>query len=153
MATYLPVLLDQVSVNPNSWIPGRVNINQAPRTILVGIPGMSEEIADEIIANRQMQSTGTEEDDPNQRFETWLATSGIVTLEEMKALTPFITAGGDVYRAQIVGYFEDGGAAARSEVVIDATQSTPRLLFWRDLSHLGRGYALETLGVQLDSGM
>lgn len=148
MGTYLPVLLDRVSVNPNPWIPGRININQAPRAILVGIPGLSEEIADEIIANRQMPD-GQAEEDPNRRFETWLMTAGIVTLQEMQALTPFITAGGDVYRAQVVGYFEDGAASARSEVILDATQTTPRLLFWRDLSHLGRGYPLETLGAQL----
>ena len=145
MAEYLPILLDSVSVNPSPWIPGRINVNQAPRTLLVGVPGLSEEIVDAILAERMPEDTG---EDPNRRFETWLLTSGIVTLEEMKALTPFLTAGGDVYRAQIVGYFEDGAAAARSEVVIDATQMIPRILFWRDVTHLGRGYPLELLGVE-----
>lgn len=145
MAGYLHLLLDEVSVNANPWIPGRLNVNQAPRTLLLGVPGMTEEIVDAIIANRQMEDTG---EDPNRRFETWLLTSGIVTLDEMKPLSVLLTAGGDVHRTQVVGYFEDGGAAARAEVVIDATQSTPRILFWRDLSQLGRGYPLELLGVQ-----
>jgi hypothetical protein len=74
----------------------------------------------------------------------------IVDLTTLKALTPFITAGGDVYRAQIVGYFEDGKRASRVEVIWDAaTDINPRILFWRDLSHLGRGFPLETLGVDL----
>jgi type II secretory pathway component PulK len=150
MAGYLPTLLDSVSVNRSAWVPGRININQAPWSILANIPGMSPEIADQIIANREM-SDAAEESDPNRRFETWILTSGIVTLQEMRTLTPFITAGGDVYRAQIVGYFEDGAASSRAEVVIDATQSTPRILFWRDISHLGRGHALETLGVEASS--
>ena len=41
----------------------------------------------------------------------------------------------------------DIGASSRAEAVFDATTTTPRLLFWRDISHLGRGYAVETLGV------
>jgi hypothetical protein len=147
MGGYLPMLLDHVSVNRNAWIPGRINLNQAPWAILANIPGMSPEVADQIIANREM-SDAAEESDPNRRFETWILTTGIVTLQEMRTLTPFVTAGGDVYRAQIVGYFEDGGASSRAEAVIDATQSTPRVLFWRDISHLGRGHALETLGVE-----
>ena len=77
---------------------------------------------------------------------------GIVDLAQMRLLMPFITAGGDVYRAQIVGYFEGGGAAARTEVVWDAaTNANPRVLFWRDLSHLGRGFALDTLGIELSA--
>jgi hypothetical protein len=74
----------------------------------------------------------------------------IVTKDEMRQLLPFVCAAGDVYRAQIVGYFQDGPAASRAEVIFDATQSIPRILRWRDMSHLGRGYALETLGVDLE---
>ena len=67
----------------------------------------------------------------------------------MKQLVPFICAGGDVYRAQVVGYYEDGGAASRAEVIFDATGAVPRVVSLRDISHLGRGYPLEMLGVQL----
>ena len=38
--------------------------------------------------------------------------------------------------------------SARAEVIFDATKAEPRVLFLRDMSHLGRGYALETLGVE-----
>ena len=59
----------------------------------------------------------------------------------------FVNAGGHVYRFQAVGYFDQEGATARAEVLLDATSTAPKLLQWRDISHLGRGYALETLGV------
>ncbi len=36
--------------------PARININQAPRCILMGIPGMTEEIADKIIAEREPEA-------------------------------------------------------------------------------------------------
>ncbi len=148
MALYLPTLMDNVTVNPAPTIPGRININQAPRTVLLGIPGMTEEIVDEIIQARMVDPAQASED-LNRQHETWILAEGIVTLEEMRLLAPLICAGGDVFRAQVVGYFEDGSAAARLEVVIDATSSVPRIVSWKNLTHLGRGYPLDVLGVQL----
>ncbi|MFO0871594.1 MAG: type II secretion system protein GspK [Pirellulales bacterium] len=149
MGTYLPVLLDNLSASDTPVLPGRLNVNQAPKTLLQAVPGMTEEILNEILSRR------TPEPDVNQplrRHEAWLLAEGIVTLQEMKSLTPFLCGGGDVYRAQVVGYFQGGQAASRAEVVLDATESPTRVLLWRDLSHLGRGYALETLGVDLNGG-
>ncbi len=57
----------------------------------------------------------------------------------MKTLMPFVCGGGGVYRAQVVGYYDEGGPSARIEAIIDATNGAPRLLFWRNISHLGRG--------------
>ena len=150
MAVYLPLLMDNLTVNADKVIPGRININEAPRTILAGIPGMDEDMVNEIINQRYSGTDQTDNDDHNH--ETWILTSGIVTLDEMKQLMPFVTAGGDVYRAQIVGYFEDGNVSARAEVVFDATGAVPCIVSWKGLSHLGRGYPLDVLGVQL-SGM
>jgi hypothetical protein len=155
MNEYFPELLDNCTVNPETRIPGRININQAPRALLLGIPGMTEELADMIIESRGVADERVLEN-PNFRFETWLLTEGILVTEDgapdlatMKQLVPFINAGGDVYRAQIVGYYQGAGASARVEVVIDGSGLAPRVLFWRDLSHLGRGYPLEVLGIDL----
>jgi DNA uptake protein ComE-like DNA-binding protein len=148
MATYLPALMENCTVSESITLPGRININQAPREILMGIPGITEEIVDEIVSRRSEETTDTTQ---NRQHETWLLSESIVTLDEMRVLTPFVNAGGDVFRAQIVGYYQGGGPSARYEVVFDATETTPRLLFLRDISHLGRGYALETLGVELVS--
>jgi hypothetical protein len=149
MNLYMPALMEQVTIVPKATIPGRININQAPREILLGIPGMRQEIVEQIVRLRQAEPDA---DHPQRKYETWLLTEGVVTLAEMKQLSPFICAGGDVYRAQVVGYFDNGGPSCRVEVVLDATIQPPRLLLWRDISHLGRGYALETLGVGLAEG-
>ncbi|MBM3999589.1 MAG: general secretion pathway protein GspK [Planctomycetes bacterium] len=156
MNLYLPDLLDNCTVNPNPMIPGRININQAPRAILLGIPGMTEELVDEIVKQRDITGEGAARDNPNRRFETWLLTEGLLfdangmpDIATMKQLAPFCCGGGDVHRAQVVGYFQGGGVSSRAEVVFDDTEAVPRVVFWRDLSHLGRGYNLETLGVRL----
>ena len=97
MMVYMPILMDNVAVNAQPTIPGRININQAPRAILMGIPGMTETIVAEILNQRSFESTSDAEAAARQH-ETWLLTSGIVTLDEMKKLAPFICAGGDVFR-------------------------------------------------------
>lgn len=150
MATYLPLLMDEVTAVGEPVIPGRININRAPRALLVGIPGLEETVVDEIINQRALETTDDEA--TTRRHETWLLTSGIVTLEEMKALSPLICAGGDVFRTQIVGYYEDGTSASRAELVFDATGAVPRVVSWKEISHLGRGFPLDVLGVQI-SGM
>jgi hypothetical protein len=65
----------------------------------------------------------------------------------MQKLDPYITAHGNVYRAQSVGYFDEGGPVVRMEAVIDASIDPPRIVNLRDLSELGRGFTRQQLGV------
>ena len=145
MQVYLPLLMDHVAVNTSPEIIGRINVNQAPRAVLAGVPGMTTELLDRILSTREPDPAKAPE---NRRHETWLLEEGLVTLEQMKALLPFLCAGGCVYRAQVVGYFDRAGPAVRIEAVLDAAQKPPTILMWRDISHLGRGYALATLGIE-----
>lgn len=145
IADYLPKLMDNLSVNAEATIPGRININQASRTVLLGIPGMTSSMVDQIIGSRVLDPG---EADPSQLYETWILSEGIVTLEEMKLMMPYVCGGGSIYKAQIIGYFDGGGPSARIEVVLDSTNRPPSVVFWRDMTNLGRGYPLETLGIE-----
>jgi len=147
MQSYLPKLMDNLAVNAAPTIPGRLNINQAPRPLLKGIPGLELNVVEQIIADRDIE-VGPER--PEQAYETWLLTYGIVDLETMKKLLPMVTTGGDVYRAQVVGYYDAEGPGARVEVVLDATQSPPVVKRRRELTQQGPGYSLDTLGAAVD---
>jgi len=144
MAVWLPKMMENLSVYPSSVIPGRININQAPRRVLESIPGMTPEAVETILGQRVQDPA---EAPAEQRYETWILTQGIVSLEEMKTLMPLVTARGSVFRAQVIGYYDRLGPAVRLEAIWDASQSPTRLIRVRDLSHLGRGFALETLGI------
>jgi hypothetical protein len=146
LAATIPVLVDNLTTNPNPIIPGRLNINQAPRMLLAGVPGMDEEIVEEIISRREIVP---DEENPVRKHETWLLIEGVVDITTMRALSPFINVGGDVFRAQVVGYYQVDGIQSRSEVILDSTLPLPRILFWRDLSHLPQGYPVEVLGADL----
>ena len=64
----------------------------------------------------------------------------------MKALLPYVSGTGTVFRAQIIGYSDVPGVYARAEVVIDASEELPRVVSWRDLgTTLGPGFTLDTL--------
>ena len=143
MREYLPELLDQATVVREPVIRGRVNVNLAPRVVLQGVPGLDEELARRIVDQRR---SPVAEDDATRRHAAWLLLEGIVSLEQMKSLAPYLTTGGDVVRAQIVGFLDTPGPSARIEVVIDASGRRPRRLYWKDLRVLGRGASLEMLG-------
>jgi hypothetical protein len=139
--------MDNIAVNSNPTIPGRLNINQAPRRLLNGIPGLSQLAVDQIISERDI-TLGDQQ--PDQVHETWLLTQGVVELKEMKKLIGLVTTGGNVYRAQIIGGYFHEGPAERLEVVIDATKSPPILRRRMELRRLGQGYSAETLGATMD---
>jgi hypothetical protein len=43
---------------------------------------------------------------------------------------------------QSIGHFDKGGPTARVEAVIDANGRRPRIVYWRDLTELGKGFVL-----------
>jgi type II secretory pathway component PulK len=147
MAMYMPVLMDKMTTVQGTAIPGRISVNDCPRAILLGIPSMTEEIVDAIIEARADQS-----DSENRKFESWLVVEGHITLDQMRTLAPLITGGGNVYRAQIIGYFEQGPAFCRAEVIVDGSADVPTVRMYRRLDHLGRGFSVPILGQRTGVG-
>jgi hypothetical protein len=145
MREYLPPLMDSVTTDTREIIPGRININQAPRAVLAGIPGMTPELLEQIVFDQQPEPGGAESE---RRHATWLLSEGLVSVEEMKKMMPFVTGGGSVFRAQVTGFFDRGGPTARIEVILDATElpNPARVISWKDLGNLGRGYPSDILG-------
>jgi hypothetical protein len=140
MSTTLPKLFANCTTSTNPSTAGRININQAPRVVLLCIPNMTPDLADQIIQQRQMDPASQTETD---ECPAWPLIRGIVDLPTMKKFLPYVNAGGSVYRAQVIGSFEKGSTSARIEVVIDATQSPSRIVFWNDISHLQGGFPVE----------
>jgi hypothetical protein len=110
---------------------------------------MTELFADQIISRR------TVEVDPVsgfQRHAVWILADGIVSREEMQALDPYITTGGDVFSCQIVGFFEAASPQARVEVLLDTSGRNTRLTAWQDLGPLGPGFLRSVLWSETSTG-
>lgn len=156
LATTLPPLFEALATSTAETVDGRINVNQARREVLYGIPDMTPEIADAIVSSQVIGSDGgVSEDQVAIRATTgWLLINGIVTdspdgtmtaISQMRLLDPYITARGDVYRVQALGYFDQGGPVSRLEAMIDASKLPPSIKFHRDISQLGAGYRVQNI--------
>jgi hypothetical protein len=154
MQTYLPTLLDSLTVVEGPELSGRINVNQARIEILLGIPDMTEEIAQAITSSPMIGAEGEAiAEQATMRTNTgWLVSQGIVDLPTMVKLDRFLTGRGHVFRAQIVGFFEEGGGYTRVEATIDSTESPAKVVAVSDLTELGRGYTKAELTGIVDDG-
>jgi hypothetical protein len=145
----LPDLLDKLSISGDEFIQGRINVSQVSYGVLMGIPNMTETMAQQIIgAQSTTGSSSAGSSTLGQRTtNAWLVTEGIIDVVTMQQFDRYFTARGDVYRVESVGFFDDGGPVVRLEAIIDGSIQPPRILNVRELSELGRGYSHQQLGV------
>ncbi len=138
----LPVLLDKVTTVRGNEIPARVNINTAPAAVLAALPGLTEADVQMILS---MRPDPADTDPPDPIFETpaWLLTDANLQPQTLRTLERYITARTQVYRVQALGYFDGGGPTARIEAVIDTNGGRPRVVYYRDLTELGKGFDLQ----------
>jgi hypothetical protein len=78
--------------------------------------------------------------DPQFQSLAWLVISANLDPTKVGAMDTYFTSRTTVYRVQAIGYFDNGGPVARIEAVIDTSNGNPRIVMWRDLSELGKGY-------------
>lgn len=142
LGTVLPDMMSLLAASGELGGSSGVNTNLCGAAVLSGLPNLEVDVVQNIL---QMQDRSGGTADLNYSYPTWPLGVGAVTIEQMKALMPFVAGTGTVYRAQIIGYSDTPGVFARAEVVIDASGDVPQVLSWRDLSHLGLGFSLDTL--------
>jgi hypothetical protein len=109
---------------------GKVNVNQAPREVLIALEGLSSADADALLARRITVS----QSDPGS-----IAWVYDVLKERAIGLGNQITGRGGQYSADIVAVAGDGRAFKRVRIVVDASNpdAAPRILYRRDQTDLG----------------
>ena len=141
MATMLPALLEATTTGDPSTdydMTPRINAMTAPPEVLLGLPGLTQAEVDAIVAAR----AGLDPTDPAATTGAFMVTAGGLSPAKFAALAPYVTGKTMVYRVHSVGYFGKGGPAARVEAVIDTNGGTPRILYYRDVTDLGKGFDL-----------
>jgi len=142
----LPKLLDKLTTtDPNQDLPARINVNTAPQVVLAALPGLADADVQSILGARPDPSS-LSAPDPIFQTPAWLLTEAHLQPATLQTLDKFITARTQVYRVQVVGHYEKGGPAARVEAVIDTNRGRPRIVYFRDLTSLGRGFNLSAVG-------
>lgn len=147
------VLEEKLTWLNDEFIDGRINVNIAPREVLLAIPDMTEALADAILGARPVageDSAQAAQVMSMRRSPVWLLTEGFVDVPTFKRLGPWLTTTGDVYSFQVLGHFDQGGPTTRLEAMVDGTKKPPRITFQRDLTGLGRGFSPDLLDGRVD---
>lgn len=178
---YGPVLYDNLTIS-DVPIVGRININQVSRTVLELWAAREDELTDTaallaeesdtllgttltqmnvwdiidgILAERISDPYVINTESPEMNYTFWIYTHGIITdLSVMKQFEPYFCTQGAVFKATVVGRFDERSPTSRMEVWLDATVASPvvkggkpaRVIRVRDISELGPGYSAELLG-------
>ena len=135
-AAELPLVMDRFTATFEAKLIGLVNINNAPVTVLKGLPGVDEAKAEEIVAGRD--SLRVEQ----RRSVAWLFQEGILSAEQFKEVAPLITTRSLQFHFHVVGYGLPSGRYRVYEVVIDIADKQPQIAYLRDLTKLGMPFAL-----------
>ena len=82
------IAMESLTVYEGPSVPGRINIRQAPRAVLAGIPGIgdNEELLQEIIDAREIDLDDPGFLDRGRKYETFLLDEGFVDFATMRAL-------------------------------------------------------------------
>ena len=132
-------LLSHAAITDEPLIHGRININAAPRPVLLAIPGLSESAIDQLIGRRNSIDVDV------RKTTVWLLEEDILSVEEYRNVQPWLTTGGDVYRCQAIAFRPSGGPVRRIELIVGPTASGTRRLFRRNLTEPGGGFSKSLL--------
>ncbi len=115
-------IIDDLTLSDDRVLQGRVNINTAPEAVLRTL--MDNDLADAVVRYRQGGSVfGTIAD--------LLDISGMTT-EKFGELENSVTVRSSTFRILSQGEAASGLAIETIECVVDRSQATPRILYWRE---------------------
>jgi type II secretory pathway component PulK len=107
-------------------VRGRIDVNEAPRSVLLTLDGLTEDDVDKLIANRQTNNT------PGSI--SWVSTAlGTKAI----GIGNQITTTASQFSADILAVSGNGKAYRRVKIVIDNSSGTPQIVFRRDLTDRG----------------
>jgi type II secretory pathway component PulK len=122
-------IADRLTTTDEQYITGRVNVNLAPREVLLCLPGLVESDVDALIDKRTSS-------DVNLESIAWVAEA--LEPEKAVAIGSYITvAASSRYSADIISTSGNGRAYRRYRVVLDMQNEPPSIIYWKELTYLG----------------
>ncbi|MFH0965929.1 MAG: type II secretion system protein GspK [Planctomycetota bacterium] len=137
-------IADRLTTSGARELVGLVNVNTAPREVLLCLPGLEESDVDALLAKRSASGT-------DLSSMAWVAQ--VLSREKAVEAGGFMTVRSYQFSADIVAVSGNGRAFRRYRAVVDARTSPPRVLYWKDLTHLGWPLASEILTALRSGGV
>ena len=122
----LESIADRITTSARPPSTGLINVNTAPRQVLLCLPGLSEGDVTNLTSRRQSAT--------KVGSIAWVLDA---LGPKAVGLGNWITGRSSRYSADIVTVSEDGRAYKRCRIVLDAGRSPPRILYRTDLTDFG----------------
>lgn len=117
-------IADDIAVNDNQSVPGAINLNTASLEVLICLPGVTREIAQAIISQRQ--SNGF-----LGNIGELLQVPGL-TRDIFKQIAPFVSVRSETYRILCEGKIASTGARQRIQAIVHIGLNDIKPLSWRE---------------------
>ncbi len=121
-------VLARFSTTDAAMVQGLVNVNTAPGAVLASLPGIGDDLAEQLVAFREANPD-------NLTSLLWL--TGAIGEEAALAAAPYVTTRSWQIVADIVAVAPRGRAFCRVRYTIDTTSGEPVIVARRNLTHLG----------------
>jgi len=135
---HLALLMDKTTIvkADQRTIPGLININTAPPAVLECIEGLTEDHIERIMGTRDKLDPAT------LSTTAWLVSEGIMDVIAYEKVAPHVTARGQQFTIESVGYADHVGMVTRLQVVVDMNGPIAQTVYYRDISNLGGSFPI-----------
>ncbi|MBN1628103.1 MAG: general secretion pathway protein GspK, partial [Deltaproteobacteria bacterium] len=126
-AEQFKMIENEISATSYETVPGLINVNTAPKEILMCLPNIDESDAEVLVRVRNSDNVDT-------GSIAWVVDA---LPEKASDIGRYITISSYQYSADIVSVSGDGRAFARHRMVIDTMDDEMKVVYWKALKHLG----------------
>jgi len=120
-------IADRLTTSDQETLPGLVNVNTASKEVLLCLPGLEENDVESLLSYRSS----------NDELDSVVWVTQVLEREKAVEIGSYITTRSFQYSADMVCLAGNGRAYKRYEAVVDVRGASPRLVYWKTLTHSG----------------
>ena len=121
-------IADRLTTSSAQTLPGLVNVNAAPKEVLMCLPGLEESDVEELLSYRTANS---------EELTSIAWAAQVLDRAKGVGIGSYITVRSYQYSADIVCLSGNGRAYKRYKAVFDTQGTTPRVVYWKTLTDFG----------------
>ncbi len=125
----------EITATDGDFIEGLVNVNTAPEAVLACIPGIGPQYAPALVSYRQTHP---------DRLSSVAWVVDVLGQQNALLAAPYITTRSYQFTADIAAVGRFGRGYQRVRYVFDTSEGLPKIVYRRDLSHLGWALGKDT---------
>ena len=120
-------IIDRLTTSDEETLPGLVNVNTAPKAVLLCLPGLEESDVEAMLSRRSS----------DEGLDTIAWVAEVLERNKAVAIGSYITTRSLQYSVDIVSIAGNGRAYKRYKAVFDMSLEKPRAVYWKSMTRFG----------------